>query len=540
MQKWGDYLALRARIREIYLAKNPKKPDPSPFQVQGPRITDGFVMFENDIDAASVDVIIKATEKITSNPNLKQMHELARASLRAFQYRVTPHRQFEYLSDRLNDYRADPAQDDTLGDWRRLGNNLLLGNLAQDEQAQQSQVKHPWAIKNMRAKYGYFDWISTLQACPATTINEQQVACKTQADYAIAQWKKAQAQKNLPEARVWLVAALITANHSNEEMELHAAKVPESAPEYITVRYNLARLLRLAGKHDKAKTLLDAELKKSFTSQSALNLFLRERFAVANSLAQASQYLFSNVIGQYNPDTKESTFSTMTKMDVGENIYWLYQGLSINDLLALSGNPALPNQLRTNVAMMAWLRAELLNKDKLANKSAKTVQQLWPVMQAPVDQYLRASKPIQRRHILLVLFDSMALAPTLPVELNQVSCCKTSGGKMSREITQPPGYWAASPEVSTEPKVRDAEVAQLLKIKLTKHHFAQHLLVYAAAYPNDQELPALLAKVIHSNKYSPACSEEQPGCKTAFRQCFELLHRKYGKTKAAKNTPYWY
>jgi len=54
----------------------------------------------------------------------------------------------------------------------------------------------------------------------------------------------------------------------------------------------------------------------------------------------------------------------------------------------------LPLNLRIQVAVMAWFRADLLIKDELARESANKVLQLVPAKQATVDQYLNAENPL--------------------------------------------------------------------------------------------------------------------------------------------------
>lgn len=545
MQIWGEYLALRAKIREAYLSHLPADPSLAHRQFQ-PLTRDGFEVFKNDIADDGAAEIIKSTEKITGNPNLKEVHELARASLRAFKYKTMPHKQFMALSEKLNHHQQDPNIDDVLGDWRRLANYFLDNNYGG------SVEKKPPLIQAMRTKYTFFDWIQTVQNCSASRAQEDKVACKDEASHALAQWRQAKSTNNSPAERVWLVAVLITTDQLTEEIKSQAEMVADTAPEYLTVRYNLARLLRLSGNRDKASALLDGEIKKSFESHSALNLFLQERFASASSLEDASKFLFRNIVGELNFDTKEVTFGKMKNPSVADDgARWINHNLSINDLLSLAGLPSLPINLRIQLAGIAWLRADLLGKNGLANLAANKVIQLSSTMKKPVNDYLHAKNPMLRRHALLLAAVNQGVSTIITSEeigsklymtnkttyFSEHVCCSLSEAE---NIYYSMAYLPEPPQVSAEPEIRDTEISQLTKIKLGNRYFAGHLLVYAAAYPNDPQIPELLSRVINSNKYSGSCSPDEKDCKVEFRRCFELLHKKYGKTKWALETRYWH
>jgi len=97
-----------------------------------PLTQDGIEVFGTDMDDASVAKINNETKKIITRPELSAIHELAKASLRGFKYKVIPHRQFDTLSKQLNDYRKNPSADNVLGDWCCLVNYFLDG-YSQDE-----------------------------------------------------------------------------------------------------------------------------------------------------------------------------------------------------------------------------------------------------------------------------------------------------------------------------------------------------------------------------------------------------------------------
>src|SRR6185312_13519971 len=74
-------------------------------------------------------------------------------------------------------------------------------------------------------------------------------ACDDEYKYALSQWTDSVENKEKGDAhieRAWLVAALMLADTIPENLEHAALEVSPDAPEYLTVRYNLARLYRRA------------------------------------------------------------------------------------------------------------------------------------------------------------------------------------------------------------------------------------------------------------------------------------------------------
>lgn len=519
MQKWGAYLSLRAQIRNVTI--------PTEMNSQ-----------THDTDDANIEDIKAAAQKILKNPKLAEVHEYTRASLRTLEFRMTPEKRFKELSDQLNDWRKSPFRDDTLGDWQRLANNFIESEYNADSIEQ---------INAMREKYSYFDWMRTIQRCSGTLPQNKVSTCEAEASHAEDTWHKALKAKS-PEVNAWFVAVLMTAKQADPEMLAQANKVPETAPEFLTVQYYVARLMRQSGQVSQARKLVDTQLAQSFESQSALNLFLQERFALANSLEDASLYLTRGVAARVNPDTKEIKLTTLSRNSLGaDGKYWLNNALSITDLLKLTEIDTLPLSLRKNIAIAAWSRADLLGKSDLADAAAKKVVLLAPELKKYTDAYLGTRDAMTRTHWLLLGEVNNRISPEInwtsspanfkvsPDEAVADMWCRL--GSESRDDWEfnseksPP-----TPQVSANAELRDNEIAALKNVGTATGFFSKHVLSYAKAHPDDPDVPWLLYVSIHSSR--GGCVD--PDNANTSRSSHNLLHTRYRKSKWAAKAPYWY
>lgn len=511
MHDWGEYLALRASIRQITLNSG--------------------VLISQDHP--------ELEEKVTNilkNPVLSKVHVHANASLRLIKARLAPENRLEELSVTLNDWKRNPHIDDTLADWKALANKFL-----DDE-------KSP-LIEPMRISYEYFDWMRTIQRCngnlPATKLH----TCEAESIHALEKWHEAIKMKR-PQAKAWLVAVLMTANHLNDDVMEQARKVPENAPEYSTVQYFLIKNMRVNKQVSQARQLSETQLKKPIVSRSALNLFLQERFAVSTDLEDAAQYLTRSIATYGNPDTKETIPTEKLRTTLAlDGTNWLNNHLATVDLLRLSKLEVLPQALRTRIALAAWVRADLLNKPDLAKQAVNILEKLQPSLNSITSAYLNAKDRFDRQHVLLVAeVSGYQISPIVSWDGNSTYAYKA--GKEENAIAD---MWCdfgkndqiwnwgdthpiALPDLSTDIKVRDSELVSLSKIGSATGYFGKHVIAYAQAYPTDPQNPWLLHVVVVSTR--GGCVDKNN--REISQQAYTLLHRKYNTSEWAKKTPYWY
>ncbi|WP_432377625.1 hypothetical protein [Duganella sp. P38] len=533
LRHWGEYLALRAQARlATYVPPGVSQEErwrrEREIASEGPEAAAAREAAQQKV----MDAIQRSIDHILADASLKDMHEDARAIGRSMRARLTPKLRFAELSKALDNPNADPYAEDKLGDWRLLADRLM-------------------PVDAMRKNVGFIDWIQSVQCYGGA----QASTCAPEREHALAQWRRYAREGNTPQARVWLMAATI--NHSTlpADVEKAALQVPENAPEYLTVRYALARHYRLTRQADKARVLEDAVLASGAlqraASPSARNLFRQERFAIALTPAEAAAYLMRGLAERRDADTGEKAGSQPPVEELAaDGQRWLNSGLATADLFALSADKRLPAALRTRIAIAAWMRFDLLGQEAPALAAAKQVEQSAPALAPVMREYQKLATVQERRHWMLVSAMKWQLTPTLngwtatradfaqmPQDETTASMWCKLPAKAGVEVDEDVATEQAPPAPETgNAAVRNKELAQLGALKTATGFVGDHVLRRAAAMPKDPELPWLLHTVVQSTR--GGCLDAD--AKTLSKRAFTLLHKVYGNTEWAGKTPYFY
>jgi hypothetical protein len=405
---------------------------------------------------------------------------------------------------------------------------------------------------SLRKSVGFIDWIQTIQACYDY---KPQASCEQERDHALEQWRRYVKEANKPQARVWLMAAAMRGETMPQDLEKASLQVAADAPEYLTVRYALARHYRVSKQADKARALEDAVLAsaqlRAAASPSARNLFLQERLAMASTPAEAAPYLLREQVDGHDGDTGEKADAKPVNLQLAsDGQRWLNSGLSNADLYALSADTRLPAALRTRIAIAAWMRFDLLGQDSDALAAAKRIEQGTPALAADMRKYQTQANLQERRHIMLVTAIKWQLTPTLNAymatrddfpspNLDDVTAsmwCKLPA-KAGVSIDEDTGIENAPPSPDTgNTAIRDKDLAQLGSLKTATGFVGDHVLRRAAAVPKDPELPWLLYVVVQSTR--GGCLDAD--AKTLSKNAFTLLGKRYGNTEWSRKTPYYY
>jgi len=545
MRAWGAYLALRSRLRDATLNATPKRER----GVNGP---------SDEPNEQFMKSLRSDAERILADSTLATVHEATRATLRTAQYRLTPSRRFAELSTALDDITADPYAEDHLGDWRRLANDLI------EEYPREKAQNFETAL---RRRYVYFDWMRTLQHCALESdLKKREESCRAEQLHADEQWLLAMKETRAHSAgiaRAWLVASLMLADTLTAPLEQAALAVPSTAPEYLAVRYNLARLYRTSQQANRARSIDDLVLANVQTvaggSVSAANLFRQERFAVATSLDDAVQYLMRASPTRSNPDTGEREPSVLEKsrsMLAADGLVWLNTRLAISDLLDLAGNGRLDAALRARIAVAAWMRADLLGRREQADAAAGIVAANAPAFKSMMERYRSLASNDERRHWLLLNSLLFNLSPSVNA-MDNAADRWTRPLKQDRNEDAVASMWcsvanaagnrfaddnaateqAPSPiDVSKDAPARDREMAELAKLKTATGYVGDHVLAWAKTHPNDPDLPWLLHVVVQSTR--GGCLDD--GASKISRAAYVLLHKRFPTSPWTEKTPVWY
>lgn len=531
MQGLGAYLALRSRVRE---AEVPLTAQERQSEKPVPRV------------ATAIEKIDQQLKAILADPQLSAIHADARATWRTAQFRLAPAARFETLSRELGDITRDPSEDDHLGDWRRLANDLL------DDFSPDAQEKTPSREleARLRGQHEYFDWIRTIQRCG---LNPKD--CPQSRSHAMKRWQ--QSPKDAGTRSAWLVAVALLADRMPADVEQALRAVPRKAPEYLTVRHELSRLYRLQGQPAKARAVSDEVLAgldvKKPVSVSAINLFRAERFAAATSVADATAWVDRLPAGARGIDTGEPASAlaiagVMPRPDL-DGVAWFNSRLSVANLLTLSADQRLSRFTRLRIAQATWLRADLLGKPDIAARAAAIAAQIAPVLAEPARTYAETKDPQMRRHRLLLAAMRLNLKADVDAfSENPEEALTNAAQTPEHDLDITASMWChigqpaeslpsvSSPDLSSDAARRDAEMRALGRLKTATGFVGDHVMSWARTHPDDPDLPWLLHVVVSSTRGGCLDKDSRQLSKAAHG----LLHKRFPTSEWAAQTKYYY
>lgn len=483
MQPLGRYLALRAEIRRAVAAA--KDTDEARREQQA-----------RELEARGA--------RIVGDAALAPLHEATRALLRSMRVNLTPGSRLAELSRHLDNPAADPFVEDRLGDWA-----LLMDGPA------------PAAL---RGRHDFIDWIETVRDCA------DKDDCAAPAAHALERWRKTS-------ARPWLVATLVLSQSVPADVEKAALAIGPDDPAWLTARYQLARLTRLAGRLDATRALADEALRGKL-SPATRNLFREERFAAATSVLDAGRFLLRT-----NIDYGERGVVVEDAIN-DDGLRWLNERLAVPDLIELAGETALPANLRARIAGAAWMRAALLGNVAQGKRAAALLADLLPAMRPGLARYQRAPTAEAARHQMLVESMRFGLAAQLTMSAGPVTTVApdevTASGWCS---FRPEGDGARAfawrlpaPPSAGDSAARQQEQGSLQALKTATGTVGDDVLRWAAQQPTDPELPWLLHVVVASTR--GGCLDAD--AKQLSKKAHALLHKRWPGSEWARKTPYFY
>ena len=422
--------------------------------------------------------LMQRGKQILADKSLASVHGAVTELLNNAPAILVPHLAYRELTASLGRLTQDPVQTGEMDKWSALGDNLF------DLYSGNHKL-----LASLRAQHSYFDWIRTIQGCtdnPASPNYSGQ--CQTEHGHALAQWQA-------KPGRAWLVATLITAQELTPALEkaIQAAKnVTPDSPEYFTVRYYSARLLRLAGRSDEAKAMLDAVLNTSggyinhpalHHADSANNLLRQERFALANNALEAFTYALRRGGLPYEADEI------------------LNRRLAARDLLRLANMS--PNERQMLVA--AWWRADMAGDKETADAAASKVGAILPQLNDFARRYVASKEPQERSFILASMHAQWNLSPVLFTPEKEFAVKRKGSSIVTWCSFDSADYkerakFQRSPvltlDLASDPALRDAEMARLRQIGSGADWLMRTSLQHYAANPKDREIGFVLQKAI--------------------------------------------
>jgi len=510
---WGDYLAARATVRKAFAMG---------------KATDPYGGDLASFDTAAMQRAQQMLEALLAQPSPAPSRAVIQSELNFVRIRTEPEERATEICAALVGPRPDPNFSQDLQDL----NFLLVKHVGDNSQS-------PLLL-----------WIGAWRGAGS-------------AASAFDAWRPT---RLLP----WLVVAMAKADPTDpfvSQLLDDAAKVAPDSAAYDTVFFHRVRLLIALKRTDEARGLLDAALPalKKQKPGSELNALLGERMAVARNFDEFLEFAPRTTLetGSEAADDLQAQCNAMAhavnapapcpEADHPQEfdqdaVEILNQQAPVSLLIRAAQSLSLPQNLRRELAIVAWTRAVLLDD----TKSAATVAPLLPKsLQDTAD--LRVDFPAD-----LAILRNPGIRPYLEAGIPRVASfstfdgfrdngwCKTWSGAYAAEqaapaLPPPPAFFM--PDQTAQGA---AEVQRLQQMPDSTVLIGQRILDYAKDHPDDPQAPEALALTVRASHYScqtwnpkiPPAS--QPKYQPVSKAAFEFLRQHYPKSPWTAKTPYYY
>jgi len=359
----------------------------------------------------------------------------------------------------------------------------------------------------------------------------------------------------------WLVAAIThaTGQEASAHEILEGAKaVPSSSPAFVTLAYHRLRLLS----YDDGdyRTLVDTvlALKDDALPPGARNDFRGLRLPISRSLDEFLRDAPRQITGYFDQSDPDLAHPQWLFNDDAAKM--LNQSIPLDELVRATGDRNVPAPLNRMLLVAAFTRAHLLGRDDVAVTLAPRVAKTFPEIAKPLQKFVGAAPAERQWEGLELLIHFPGLQPFLTAKDNRLArktkldeephtwphenwwCFVTK-----RYETSIPSYlpdpaqdtpvdtptFAEAPEVAQRNR---KEQEQLTKVGSGSTYLLRGVMAWSDAHPKDPRLPESMARAIRTARW--ACPD--PQTRAAAAAAFKLLHARYPKSAAAKETKYWY
>ncbi len=371
-------------------------------------------------------------------------------------------------------------------------------------------------LSDLRASTPLIDWLITFQS-PAGQAK----------DHAIAQWRATHEP-------YWLLAAVFKASEKDAaapELVSAAAGIKPDTPAWESFTYHRIRLLLALGRAPEARALLTETLPqvRAGGRDSSVNLFLGLEARASADLYEFLTWAPRKILAK----SSQSQSALDQCLDVMKNPKRVYECARTVEPVQFSADSAgffntqaplatlvdaansstLPQQLRTSIAIMAWVRAVLLKDDATAAK-------LFPLLPAKLQQQ---AGPGTGFHPLMALLRNPGLRPYLDpgVQRNYsydfgesyadnwwCQDWKTNwyGDNGPLRPLDPVAFLAPAQHSQA-----DKELSKLLGETGASVYLGSLTIDYANAHPEDRDVPESLYLVLRMIRYGCDRWQDIPG-----------------------------
>jgi hypothetical protein len=521
---YGRYLAARANIRLATLGAK-----------DGPPRRAAFATAEQDLRAVLADA------------GATPLHRSARGLIDFLGARFHPVERLHELSNILSTSPAPGKQD--FVDYR-----FVLGRLSDGGTAAPARAE---IVRNDDLT----DWLLTLGGA-----RDQALA------RALERWNEGKSPQ-------WLVAALweLQARHPAADAVLDAARrVDRRSAAFPTVAFLRVRLLAALGREGEAREILASlpERSERGFGAEAVNLLKAERLMLAETFDQFLANAPRTIVTTWtNSEDRIPNGRVVLKprshdepvLDEDASIAFT-ERLPLDRLVEASLSNAMPGRLRLRVAMAAWTRAILLQREDAAARLVPVLRELAPALRDDLDRYARAgtAEDRQRAGVLLWLKtpgagvavrhldDDYSFEVVDPGrEFDHVF--RRNWGCGFKDMADPGKQGRGASEVvrmlyaegrvpypafvtAAEQGAVGRELRAIAAAGPARSYLALEAIRWAEAKPDDPAAAEALAQAVEGWRWG--CGDDEKS--EIARRAFTTLHRRFPHSDAAKRTPYWY
>ncbi len=455
----------------------------------------------------------REVRQMLADPKMRSLHRAAKQLLNFIEIRLRPAEYTERVAGVLARGESPSTIHDDLADYTVL---LDDGVRPTDEMT---------------------DWIFTLQGGYEDDEWRYRDEKPERKDFAhaVEQWQKRK-------STLWLVPVIVNARPEDDVTPalLKAAhEVGPQSPAYMTVRYHRLRLLRAMDIDADVRSELDQLLETRATmGPSTRNALLEMRLPHSTSIDEFVRDAARDAAGY----ALNEPIDTQIHYLGDDAVNMMNRSLRVDDLASMVTRP-LPGKIPAAIVVAAWTRALLLGRPDLVKAMTPLLAQHHPEVAPALERYAKASPADRRVEGINILVHYPGLTP-------YVGGTDTRAGdhlwKIDEVVSGPENWWCAdslatkadTPEFANEEVRRQAakERLALVEAGAGPTYVLRIVVRWAKERPADPRLPEALARAIATTRWS--CGETQT--RAAAATAFKLLHAKYGKTKWAKETRYWY
>lgn len=343
-----------------------------------------------------------------------------------------------------------------------------------------------------------------------------------------------------------------------------ARRIAPDSPAYATVSYyGILQQIR-AGDRSAAREWADQALTTE-QLDSVTNMLRAERLNLARDWTEFLRFAPRKpvlLISDYGVDfgSPEEALKKKAAAFDSDSVRPLNQATPLKLWIDAAQSKLVPRRLQAEIAQAGWVRAVILDDRPAANRLARRLRQLEPVLAVELDACLAASDPAAAKFTaVFMMLQGPGLTPILRPGLGRetpvlrrdtfrdnwwrlsVLPLADSGRNGAHEALYdlyPNGDWDP-PDflLASERDAGQQEWARLVKrADNSVNYLCEEAIAWAKKHPQDPRVARALHLAVEATRYGPTDRTTS----VYSHHAFDLLHARYPDSEWTAKTKYWY